>query len=62
MVEEKNFRTYVGDELYYSANGHTLSFSYSDRNEHTGVKEQRTGDEIVADVFEKCGLVLKRKG
>lgn len=59
MVRETAFRVYVSDSLYYSAREQMLTNRYSDMIGKKQAKEDnRSGEEIAADVIKRAGLVV----
>lgn len=59
MMRETAFRLYVTDTLYYSARGQILNQRYADLiNIKTEAKDNRSGDEIAADIIKRAGLVV----
>lgn len=55
--EERAYRIYVTDMLFYQCKGEMLAYRYADLlNGKTFENDQRTGDEIAKDVIERCGL------
>ena len=53
--EERIYRIYVTDSLYYQGRGMTTASRYIDLIKPQKV-DNRTGDEIVNDVIAKMGL------
>lgn len=56
--EERAYRIYVTDSLYFAGQGKALVKRYADlaNTTHEEILDDRTGDEIARDVIERCGL------
>lgn len=49
------WKSYIADSLFYSAQDRRLVTRFDDLFKR---KEERSGDEIAADIIERCGLVV----
>lgn len=49
------WESYIADSLFYSAQDRRLVTRFDDLFKP---KETRSGDEIAADIIERCGLVV----
>lgn len=59
MMHETAFRLYITDTLYYSARGQIPTQRYADLiNIKTKSKDNRSGEEIAADIIKRAGLVV----
>ena len=63
VIERDRYRAvyeyYVTDQLYYSSRNQSLTKRYYDIvNKKNEVVDERTGDEIAADVINRMGLKL----
>ena len=59
MKRETAFRLYVSDSLYYSARNQMLVNRYSEMIVKKKAKiDNRSGEEIAADVIKRAGLVV----
>ena len=56
--EEKMFKYYITDSLYYNAQEQRISKRYVDLLTTNQDINEKTGDEIVAEVIKKTGLVI----
>lgn len=57
----ETFMNYVADGIWLSANGKMFQTKYSELVNGNNDIDNRTGDDIVLDVFAKCGLSFKEE-
>ena len=55
--DEYMYRIYMTDAVFYYARGKTTAKRYAEKLQHTGgQKDDRTGDEVAADLINRMGL------
>ena len=57
--EEKLFKNYVTDSLYYMQRNQVLSKKYRELLEFKVPKDNRTGDEIAMDIIKRHNLKVE---
>ena len=59
MQEEKAYRLYIADSLFYNGKQQTLTIRYCDIIDKSK-PDSRTGDEIALEIIQKHGLKVKQ--